>query len=63
MEVGRCLDPNPKPTRVLSRPTNRGAITTLRFPLLPNVERIAVFSGDGVARQRTPVGDPLNNQQ
>jgi len=37
-EVGRCLDPNPKPTRVLSIPTNRGAITTRRFPLLPNVE-------------------------
>ena len=37
-EVDRCLDPNPKLTKVLSKPTRGGAITTRRFPLLYNVE-------------------------
>jgi len=62
-EVGLCLDLNLKPIRVLSMPTNRGALTIRRFPLVPNVEPTGVSSGDGVARQRTPVGNPLNNEQ
>ena len=63
LTIGCCLDPNPKPTRVLSIPTKRGAIATCRFPSLPNVERTGASSGDGVARQRALVGDPLNNEQ
>ena len=62
MEVDRCLDPNPKLAKVLPKPTRRSAITR-RFPLLPNVERTGMPSGDGVARQRAPVGDSLNNEQ
>jgi len=61
--VGPCPDPNPKPGRVLSIPTKRGIIATRRFPMLPNVERTGVSSGDSVARQRALVGDPLNNEQ
>jgi len=38
MEVGRCLDPNPKLATVLSKPTKRGSITTRWFPLPPDVK-------------------------
>ena len=71
MEIGRCLYHKPKLTRVLSIPTRRilkltakrGSIATRRFPLPPNIERTGISSGDGVARQRAPVGDPLNDEQ
>jgi len=54
---------NPTLTTVLSISTKRGTIATRRFPLPPNVGRTGVSSGDSVARQRAPVGDPLNNEQ
>jgi len=71
MEVRRCLDRNPKLARVLSRPsrrileanTKRGTIATRRFLLPPNIERTGESSGDSGARQRAPVGDPLNDEQ
>ena len=33
------------------------------YPSPPSIEQTGVSSGDSVARQRTPVGDPLNNEQ
>jgi len=71
MEIRRYLDRNPGLARVLSRPsrqileasTQRGPIATRRFPLPPSIEQTGVSSGDSGARQRAPVGNPLNDEQ
>jgi len=70
MEVCRCLDHNPKLAGVLSIPsyrtrgvpTKRDALSTRQPPSTPNIERTGVSSGDSVARQRAPVGDPSNDE-
>jgi len=69
MEIG--LDRSPKLAGVVSIPsrrileasTKRDTIVTRQFPLPPNVEQTGVSSGDSAARQRAPVGDPLNDEQ
>jgi len=71
MEIGRCLDHNPRLARVHSIPscrileasTKRETIATRRFPPPLIVEQTGVSSGDSLARQRAPVGDPLNDEQ
>jgi len=71
MEIINYLHHNPRLARLPSIPsgrileatTKRGTIGTRRLPLPPNVERTGVSSGDSVARQRAPVGDPLNDEQ
>jgi len=70
MEIDRCLNRNPIATalsiptrRTHEVPTKRGSIATRRSPLPPRVEQTDVSSVDSMARQRAPVGNPLNNEQ
>lgn len=61
MEIGRCLDHDPELSRVLSIPSCR--ILGVILPLPHNTERASLSSGDGAARQRAPVDNPLNDEQ
>jgi len=71
METGCSLDHNPRLARILSIPsrrtrgvpTKRDVLAIRQFPSVPNVEQTGASSGDGVTRQRAPVGDPLNDEQ
>jgi len=71
MEISRSLDYNPMLARVVSVPscqilgvtTERRTIATRQFHLPPSIERTSVSSGDSMARQRAPIGDPLNDEQ
>ena len=71
METSRSPDYHPGLARVLSIPSRRiieagtkRDTTVIRRPSLsPNIEQSGASSGDSGARQRTPVGDPLNDEQ
>jgi len=65
-EIGRCLDHNPisiPSRRILEASRKRGTIAICQLPLPPDIERTGASSGDSVARQCTPIGDPVNDEQ
>ena len=70
-EINRCPCHSPELTRVVpiptpqtrEIPTERGTTTTRRLSLSRNVEQTGMSSTDSMVRQRTPFGDPLNDEQ
>ena len=70
-DIGHTLDPNPTlpsarliiAQRTRGVPTMKSATTTQQPPLALRFEQAGASRGDSVARRRTLVGNPLNDEQ
>jgi len=71
MEISRSLDYSSGLARVVSIPSSRifeacierNTTFIRQFALPPNIEQTGASTGDGVTRQRAPVGNPLDDEQ